>query len=52
MECKICGEILDLDDETQVGLGAFAEMYDPENPEERGGMVHTECGVAKGWEVA
>ena len=44
-ECVICGETVTMNDSP-------AEMHDPANPEERGGVVHAECGIAKGWEVS
>lgn len=50
-ECVICGEhVLD---------GGAAEMHDAamlNDPdlwsEAEGGLVHAECGLAKGWEVS
>ena len=44
-ECAICGESLAPNDD-------LGEMHDPENPEERGGIVHAECGISAGWEVS
>jgi len=57
MRCAICEEFLgknwsDPVFARHVEMGHIAEMYNPDNPEEGGGIVHTECGIANGWEIA
>lgn len=44
--CVVCGE--------QVAEGNAAEMYDPADTDEYEtcGLVHVDCGLSKGWEVA
>ena len=44
MNCAICGESLDEED--------AAEMFDPARLEAPSVIVHAECGLAKGMEVA
>lgn len=44
--CVICGEPCD------GRGGGTAEMHDPENPEEHGGVVHADCGLGRGWDVS
>lgn len=44
--CAVCGEPCD------GRGGGTAEMYDPNQPEEAGGIVHADCGLGKGWEIA
>ena len=39
--CAICGEAL---------AGETAEMHDPAT--QRGGIVHADCGLGRGWEVS
>lgn len=43
--CEICGELFD--DNSQK-----AEMYDPAEPEDEALIVHAECGLQSGLEVA
>lgn len=44
--CAICGE-------GELTYNPWAEMVDPSAPEGEGGVVvHAECGIARGWEVA
>jgi hypothetical protein len=43
--CVICGEAVTSDDDP-------AEMHNPDNPEEEGGICHGECGIAKGWDIS
>ena len=50
--CVICGERV-------VGCDDVAEMHDPRqsfDPKDvslgRFGIVHAECGVARGWEIS
>lgn len=57
IRCEICEEFLGKDENDptfmrHVEMGHIAEMHDPDNPEERGGIVHTECGLNHGWEVS
>jgi hypothetical protein len=53
--CKICGETFTATDRQN---GNYAEMYDPDASQaiiEMGvadGIVHAECGLQRGWEVA
>lgn len=47
--CALCGEPVKKD--SSEGNGP-AEMHDPDRPEERGGIVHADCGLASGWEVS
>lgn len=47
--CVICEEDMFMLD---VEMGKVAEMHNPDNPEEEGGAVHAECGVARGWEIS
>lgn len=43
-QCAICGERI-------PPFGSEnAEMYDPKTDE--GGVVHAQCGLSKGWEIA
>jgi len=51
VRCEICEEMMDLEDEVHIGHGAFAEMYNPENPAQNG-VVHAECGLAAGWKLS
>jgi hypothetical protein len=44
LECVICGE--------RTREGDVAEMHDPADPEERGGIVHPECGLSRDWQVS
>lgn len=46
--CVICGELVT----DGTAGGGPAEMYDPENPEEGGGICHADCGLGRGWEPA
>jgi hypothetical protein len=51
-QCVICGEMVTMLD---INNGNGAEMYDEriELPnQEMYGIVHTNCGLAKGWVVA
>jgi hypothetical protein len=43
-ECQICGEAV-YDDNA-------AEMYDPKEDKPESKLVHPECGLQRGWEVA
>lgn len=57
IECGICHEFIAKDERTlaesiQVQMGHIAEMYDPRRPEAESAIVHTECGLAAGWEVS
>jgi len=45
-KCELCGEPLD------GRANGTAEMHDPNNPEEAGGVVHADCGLAKGWVIS
>jgi hypothetical protein len=55
VRCAICEESLGREDTNeflrQAELGNIAEMFNPQNPDE-GGIVHTECGLARDWEVS
>jgi len=56
IRCAVCDEFLardeiDPDFVRHAEMGHVAEMHDPDNPE-RGGVVHTECGLRAGWEVS
>lgn len=42
--CAVCNERL-------PRFGEIGEMYNPNNPDE-GGVVHAQCGLSKGWEIA
>jgi hypothetical protein len=42
--CAICGE--------PIAVVDLAEMHDPDNPEESGGVVHAECGMQAEWVVS
>lgn len=42
-DCCICGEAVTMDDDP-------AEMHNPDNPEEEGGVCHGQCGIDRGWE--
>ncbi len=44
-DCVICGEPCIIGDD-------IGEMHDPSNPEERGGVVHADCGLNAGWEMS
>lgn len=44
--CVLCGT-----DAYDGGSGP-AEMHDPQDPEEQGGLVHADCGLARGWEIS
>lgn len=46
--CALCGSPVS---EGTEG-GGPAEMHDPENPEEYGGLVHADCGLAAGWRIS
>jgi hypothetical protein len=45
--CAICEEAFQRSDE-----GMIAEMYDPHEPSDDSFLVHAECGIAAGWEIA
>jgi len=47
--CVICEEVITKRDQE---IGNYAEMHNPDNPEEGGGVVHAECGLARGWEIS
>jgi len=54
--CDICGGGFDLE-LMEFGMLEVAEMYDPKgsldvNDPDAHGIVHAECGFARGWEVA
>jgi hypothetical protein len=57
LSCALCGETIS---KRQVEMGNVAEMYDPAPEPLRPGymganeshVVHAECGLARGWEVA
>jgi len=56
IRCAVCDEFLardeiDPDFVRHAEMGHVAEMHDPDNSE-RGGVVHTECGLRAGWEVS
>ena len=46
--CALCGEPV------KAGTygGGPAEMHDPDNPVERGGIVHADCGLNAGWAIS
>ena len=41
--CGLCGESL---------AGERAEMYDPKRPLDASRIVHAECGLQRGWQIA
>jgi hypothetical protein len=47
--CAVCGEPISMLD---IEHGNIAEMYDPSDGELHSGIVHTECGLSRGWEVS
>jgi hypothetical protein len=46
MECNVCGEKIDPDSMELV------EMYNANDPDSESVVVHIECGIAAGLEVA
>jgi hypothetical protein len=48
--CAVCGERLTL---ISIDSGQVAEMFDPtDETMQRCGIVHAECGLSNGWEIA
>jgi hypothetical protein len=48
--CAVCQELLTMHD---IESGAVAEMFDPiDDSFVHSGIVHAECGLARGWEVS
>lgn len=43
--CVICSEKVTSENDP-------AEMHNPDNPEEEGGICHANCGLGKGWVIS
>jgi hypothetical protein len=48
--CAICGELISM---REIETGNVAEMFDPKDDSfASSGVVHAECGLQRGWQVA